>query len=219
MLAQRRAHQREVSLDVHERAGKPHVHDHLAQRGRHARLRRIVGAVAGRLAVEVVGRDRGAHEDEVVVEVGAVQQLGADRVEEGLGELGLAVLRQQRDVVPLDLLPVAGGELGRAELGADALDRLAHAVVVEGDPLARELADRVPVGGLETGLGLLRVVAEQRVVAIEAVADRLGDRDAMIGRAPHVTPPGADRAHHRVSANSSRPISMRRISEVPAPIS
>ena len=137
-----------------------------------------------------------------------MQQLRADRVEEGLGELGLAVLGQQRDVVALDLRPVARGELAAIEAGLDPLDRLAHAGVVEVDPLAREVADRVPVGGLVARLRLLRVVAEQRVVAVEAGEDRLGDRDGLV-----------ERALHFVSANSSRPISIRRISEVPAPIS
>jgi hypothetical protein len=34
-----------------------------------------------------------------------VQDLGGDRVEEGLGQLGLVVVHQQADVVQLDLVP------------------------------------------------------------------------------------------------------------------
>ena len=56
------------------------------------------------------------------------------------------------------------------------LDRLAHARVVERDAVARELADAVPVAALEARLRLLRDVARQRVVPIEAGEHRLRDR-------------------------------------------
>ena len=80
-----------------------------SQVSRQRLARRVVGAVGGSAAGSSFSmysvRDRRAHEDEVVVEVAAVQDLGRHRVEEGLGELGLVVVDQQADVVQLDLLP------------------------------------------------------------------------------------------------------------------
>jgi hypothetical protein len=58
--------------------------------------RGVVGAVGrrggGLVVLDVLGADGRPHEDEVVVEVAAVQDLGGDRVEEGLGQLGLVVV-------------------------------------------------------------------------------------------------------------------------------
>ena len=69
--------------------------------------------------------DRRPHEDEVVVEVAAVQDLGGDRVEEGLGQLGLVVVDQQADVVQLDLLPAAVGRSPAPNSPLQRADRLA----------------------------------------------------------------------------------------------
>ena len=51
-----------------------------------------------------------------------------------------------------------------------------HAAVVEVDAVARDVADREQVAGLEVPLGGARAVAEQRVVAVEAVEQRERDR-------------------------------------------
>ena len=175
MHPQCRQHPREIPFDIDEGAGQTEVDEHIAQRPLEASLTRVVGPVARRLAVKVVGGHARANEDEVVMEVGAMQHLGADRVEEGLGQFGLAVFGQQAHILALDLLPVAGFEPGGTELPADALDRFAHPRVIELDALAGKVADRMPVGRLVAGLGLLGVVAKQRVVTIEANQDRLGD--------------------------------------------
>jgi hypothetical protein len=141
--------------------------------------RRVVGPVgglAGRLVVlDVLGADGRAHEDEVVVEVAAVKQLGRHRVEEGLGKLGLVMVGQQADVVQLDLLPGVHAELVDAELGAQAQHRFVDAHVVELDALALRALLAVPVGTLEALLGRGAGLAEEAVVPVEAVAQRGGD--------------------------------------------
>jgi hypothetical protein len=66
---------------------------HLVEHGVAARVVGAVGGAAGRVVVlDVLGADGRPHEDEVVLEIAAVQDLGGDRVEEGLGQLGLVVV-------------------------------------------------------------------------------------------------------------------------------
>ena len=182
---------------------------------------------------------------------------GRHRVEEGLGALGLAVVRQQADEFLLHLLPERGlrivqrgGPAVRAAapfaadlpLAASApfgpaappgprsafelRGAFAHAHVVVLDALARQALDAVPVARFIQRLGALR---EQRVVAVEAGQDALGD---VARRGPgtgacsmrwtsdmRIMAARGRAVDQAVSANSSRPISMRRISLVPAPIS
>src|SRR5690606_8392670 len=122
--------------------------------------------------------------------------------------------------------------LAERELRLEPLDRFAHALVVERDPVARQPADAVPVAAFVARLGLLGNIAGEPEVAIEAGEDRLRNRRRAVGAALGGVPVGALRVHEKrvrvglngvrgylVSANSSRPISIRRISEVPAPIS
>ena len=66
---------------------------------------RVVAAVDRGVGLDVLGRDRRADEDQVVVVVGALQDPRDHRVEEGLGELRLAVLDEQADVVELRVAP------------------------------------------------------------------------------------------------------------------
>ncbi len=85
----RRHHRGDVAVEVLELALELEVGDD-AVPGLDQRLPcRVVGAVGRQrrrlVVLEVVGRDRRADEDEVVVEVAAVQDLGRHRVEEGLG--------------------------------------------------------------------------------------------------------------------------------------
>ncbi|CFW46012.1 Uncharacterised protein [Bordetella pertussis] len=110
----------------------------------------------------------------------------------------------------------------------------AHAHVVVLDAFARQALHAMPVARLEQRLGALRAVAKQRIVAIEAGQDqvrdiqRSGSRDrrrfdaldiAAVDHGWLVLLLAGMAAGHAVSAYSSRPISMRRISLVPAPIS
>ena len=149
------------------------------------------------------------------------------------------MLGQQVHIVALDLLPVADGQLRVSKRHADAFDRLSHPVIVEGDAFSGELADRMPVTDFKAALRLLGVVTKQGVMAIESAlncqCDGRGIGAVFSGQQPvggtthglvHQGTPVAVGARvlapgnaQRVSAYSSRPISMRRISEVPAPIS
>ena len=173
-------HPPQVALHIDPRAGQPEVDGDPAQRAPQAVRGRVVAAVGRRIGVHVLGRHPRPHEQELVAEVLAVQQLGADRVEEGLGALRLPMVGQQRDETGLDRLPdevaLVVGQRIEIEVALDALEGLAHALVVEVDPLARRRPHRLPLAMLEAALGLLRNVAEQRVVAVERVEDRARDR-------------------------------------------
>ena len=108
-----------------------------------------------------------------------MQDLRGDRVEEGLGQLGLVVLDQQPDGVQLDLMPGLARQLRGLELGVEALDGLVHAQVVERDAIALRIELALPVGLLETPLGRARRGREQLVVTIEAFDDRFGDGEGV----------------------------------------
>ena len=75
----------------------------------------------------------------------------------------------------LDLLPARIVAVGAPEFVSQPCDRLGDAAIVEIDALARDVADRQPVAGLEMTLGGCRTVAEQSVMPIEAVERGLGD--------------------------------------------
>jgi hypothetical protein len=104
-----------------------------------------------------------------------VQDLGRHRVEEGLGELGLVVVDQQADVVQLDLLPHVHRQRRGLELALQALGRLVDPLVVVLDPQRLGPLLAVPVGRLEARLGLGAGLAEEAVVAVEALEHRLRD--------------------------------------------
>jgi hypothetical protein len=63
------------------------------------------------------------------------------------------------------------------ELGVQALNGLVHAQFVERDAIALGVQLPLPVGLFEARLRGPRRGAEQPVVAIEALDDRLGDRE------------------------------------------
>ncbi len=140
--------------------------------------RRVIDAVGGRrerfVDLDVGGGDRRPDEDEAVVEVAAVQDLRRHRVEEGLGQLGLPVVDQQADVEQLDLLPDLRRQHLGVELDLQAAPGFAHALVVERDALAHRALLAMPVGALEALLGGAVGLAEQPVMAVEAVEQRAG---------------------------------------------
>ena len=86
---------------------------------------------------------------------------------------------EQSDEMALDLRPefvvAPGVGPAEAEIALDALDGLRDAPVVEVDAITPDVSDREPVAGLEMPLGGARAVAEQRVVAVEALEDDPGD--------------------------------------------
>ena len=92
----------------------------------------IVAAVGGfAVGFDVFGGNRRADEDEVVVEIRAVENLGGHRVEEGFRQFGLFVVEEQTDVEQLDLLPGGVVDAAGVELAAQALDAFVNAVVVK----------------------------------------------------------------------------------------
>ncbi len=101
-----------------------------------------------------------------------MQDARAHRVEEGLGQLGLVVVGQQPDVVQLDLLPDLVLDILGVVLVFQDHAGFAHALVVEGDAVALDLLQPVPVAGLELQLGLVADLAEQAVVLVEPVEHR-----------------------------------------------
>ena len=109
----------------------------------------VVAAVDRRVGLDVLGRDRSADEDQVVVVVGALQDPRDHRVEEGLGELRLAVLDEQADVAELRVLPGLLAERPEVELAAKPVDALADALVVEADTLLNRVLLLLPGARLE----------------------------------------------------------------------
>src|SRR5689334_6999291 len=101
------------------------------------------------------------------MEIRPVKELRRDRIEERLGAFGLPVLGEQADEAPLDLGPerVVACE---PEVALDALDGFGDAPVVVVDALARDVADREPLPGLEVPLGRSRALAKDGVMPVEA---------------------------------------------------
>jgi hypothetical protein len=130
----------------------------------------------------VLRRDRRADEDQLVVRVGATQDSSDHRVEERLGELGLMVVDQEPDEAELDLPPGRDVERVEVELGAQPLDVLANALVVEADALTHRELRLGPRRALEAHLRLCARLPEEPIVTVEAVeqdgCDSLSDRSS-----------------------------------------
>ena len=151
--------------------------------GRRPALGGVVAPVDGRIGLDVLGRDRGAHEGEVVVDVGALQHPGDDRVEERLGELRPLVVDEEADVEQLRAAPDGIVERARVELRHAAARRIPHPLVVEADALPHRLLRLWPLGDLEAVLRLGARLAEEPVVPIEALDHHVRDalRDSPAG--------------------------------------
>ena len=150
-------HQRSIARQVFKRQAQVKVLHHLLNQGRHGGCSRVVGTVGrarlGLTIFDVLGANSRPHEDEIVVEMGAMQDFGGDRVEESLGQLRLVVVDQQTNVVQLDLLPDVHRLLTRFVLALQTGGRLSHPKVVKLNPLALSALLTVPVGGLKTVFG------------------------------------------------------------------
>ncbi len=189
-------HIADIAREIVERALKLEIVDDALEARRHAlAAARIVGAEGrprGRLLVlDVLGRDGRAHEDEVVVEVRAVQDARAYRVEERLGQFGLVVIGQQADVVQLDLLPDLVFDIFRVVFVFQDHAGFAYPLVVEVDAVALQLQQAMPVGRFELQLGLMAHLAEQPVVLVKPVQHGpghvVGDlRGQQLGEVGHV---------------------------------
>ena len=168
-LVERREHAVEVGVEVGERARPAEVCEDLLEAGARTALGRVVAAVDRRVGLDRLGRDRRAHEHQVVVRVGAAQDPGRHRVEERLGELRLGVLDQQADVLQLRLAPGLVVERLDVELRAEPLDALADALVVEADPLLHGALLLHPRPPLEPLLRAGAHLPEQAVVPVESL--------------------------------------------------
>ena len=104
-----------------------------------------------------------------------MQDLGGDRVEKGLGQLGLVVVDQQANVVQLDLLPDVHGLLAGPEFALQPRGGLAHPQVIKLDALTLGALLAMPVGGLKAVLGAGRLGAKQPVMAVKAIHHGLGN--------------------------------------------
>jgi hypothetical protein len=181
--AHARFDQADVAVEVGERRGQLEIGDDALQGVMQPVLGRIVDAV-GRLravGLDVFGRDRAPHEDEVVVEIGAVQDGAADRVEEGLGQLRLLVVDQQADVMQLHLAPDFAADFLRLVFVFQRLHAFLYPLVVEGDSFPRLGLRRFPVAGFEIALGILAGGTKQAVMLVEAVEDGARDVERDLG--------------------------------------
>ena len=125
----------DVALEIGEGDRPAEVAEDADEAVAETALAGVVAAVDRRVGLDLLRRDRGADEDEVVVRVGAAEDPRDHRVEERLGELGLVVVDEEPDEAELDLPPGGGVERVEIELGPQPLDVLADALVVEADPL------------------------------------------------------------------------------------
>ena len=106
----------DVALEVRERTAPAEIGEDLEQRRPQPAFVGVVAPVDGRLGLDVLGRDRGPHEREVVVDVRPLQHPRDDRVEERLGELGPLVVDEEADVEQLRAAPDRIVERPRVEL-------------------------------------------------------------------------------------------------------
>ncbi len=111
-----------------------------------------------------------------------MQDLAADRIEKRLRALGLAVCRQQADVVQLDLLPDFVVDIFGVVLVFEQFDAFVDPFVVRRNAFAREPLQRVPVAGFEQGLRANRGFAENPVMPVETFEHRLRDIEADLRR-------------------------------------
>jgi hypothetical protein len=166
----------DIALQVGERTVPVEIRDDLAHGAAQAIFLGVIAAVGlAVVAFEIFGRNGRADENEIVVEIIPVQDLGRHRVEEGFGQLRLLVVEQEPDIEQLDLLPGRVVDARRIEFVAQALYALVDAVVVETDAFLDGLVHAQPVTVLEARLGFAAGLAEQRVVFIEPLNH--GQRD------------------------------------------
>ena len=191
----------DIAAEIGEGPLPAEVEQDLAHRAAQAVVLVRVIAAIGWVAVgfQILGRDGRADEDEIVVEIGPVQDLGGHRVEKGFGQFRLLVVEQQADVEQLDLLPGRILDFFDGEFTVQAFDALIDPVVVEADALAHRLLAALPVGLLEAVAGLAAALAKQRVMLVEALNQRQRDLVCVVAavkadRNFHASPCGSDKS-------------------------
>ncbi|MNM17286.1 hypothetical protein D3C81_275540 [compost metagenome] len=183
-LVQPAFHLDHVAFQVGKCAVQLEMRHAAPQGGAQAILAGVIHAVSGRLPgrFDVFGRDDGAHENEIVVEIGTVQDVAADGIEEGFRQFRLLVVGQHADVVQLEFTPHFVRQLRLFVLVFEHLHAFLHPLVIKVDAVAGRLLRRGPGALLEILLGLLAGGAEQAVMLVEAVADGARDIECNLRR-------------------------------------
>ncbi len=162
-----------VALKIFKGRAQAEIAHHAAQFAQQIIALRVIAAVAGVglrvLRLQVFGAHRRAHKNKVVLEIAAVQNFCADRIEKRFGQFGLAVVHQHAHIKQLDLLPDLHRQLRRMVFALQPRDAFFHAQVVELDALALRALLAVPVLRFEAVLGTRRFGPKQTVMAVEAV--------------------------------------------------
>src|SRR5438067_950961 len=147
---------------------------------------RVVTAIRRDIGIEIFGRRRRTNEDEAIMVIRAMQDLARNRGEERLGAFGLPMVDQQSDEVQLDPIPQRVGSAARkpcrAKFALDTLDRFGAAAVVEIDAITDDMMNREPIACLEIAFRRTCTVAKQRVMAVEAFEQDLGNRQRRVVR-------------------------------------
>ena len=173
-----------VTLQVGKCAVQLEVAQHARQGIAQAILARVVHAVGGHrvLRLDVFRGNHGTHENIVVIEIGAVQDVAADGIEEGFRQFRLLVFRQHADVVQLEFAPHFVAQLRLFVLIFEHLHAFLHALVIKVDAFAGRRLGRAPGALLEIPLGVLARFTEQTVMLVKAVADGARDIECNLGR-------------------------------------
>src|SRR5262249_31601470 len=144
-LAERGKDIAQVAAKVREAPLEMEIEHDVDQCLAQALLQRVVAAGRRWSGVDVRGGNHRAHENETGAKRTAAKRLDRDRVEEGLGALGLLVIDQESDEDPLDLFPqriaARAVESRESKFALDSLRGLLHAAVVEVDAIARDVLD------------------------------------------------------------------------------
>ena len=187
LVAEHCAHARldetDVAVEISEGAVELEVGDDALQGEAQAVGGRVIHAVSRQpfFGLDVFGRYRRPHKDEIVVEIGAVQDVATHRIEKGFRQLRLLVVDEQADVMQLHFAPDFIIDFGRVVLVFQQLHAFLHAGIVERDALARLRLRRLPVGLLEIALCILAGGAEQMVVLVETVQHGARDIERDLG--------------------------------------
>jgi hypothetical protein len=170
---------RQIAVEILPVGEELQIEQHLPQ------LARQVAAPGVLQRGDVLGRDPRPPEEELVVEVPAVEQAAGDGVEEGLRALGLLVLVEQPEISLLQRRPDILVEYAR-EAAGDQLGGFADPLIVHVDAGAISGAGSRPVAALEAALGVGADGAKKPVVLVEAREDGARQlENARIVRAEH----------------------------------
>jgi hypothetical protein len=165
----------DVAIQILELTGPCEVQENLANRGAETRLIGVVAAIGWRIGFDVFRGNRRTDENEIVVEIGAMQYLAEHRIEERFRQFGLLVVCQQADELELGLLPDGIAQIIRMKLAVQTFGRLPHTIIVELDPVAHGLLHLLPARLLEAPLGEGGALLKEPIVLVKAVDQNIGD--------------------------------------------